>query len=208
MIVAVNVGKAEVHKYGDRSVRTAAHKQRVDCAYLRTEGFEGDEQADRRHHGGPDKAVCVYSAEHYGFWRDFLGCPLEHGAFGENLTVIGVLEAEICVGDVFRAGDAVVQVTQPRQPCGNLAARHRRPDLVATIQKNGFTGFYLRVIEAGLVRTADLLVLSTRDPAAVSIQFANRVMHRQLPDPESLQRLLAVPALSQAWRESLERRLT
>lgn len=207
VISAIHIGKAEVQVYEGRRVVTAAHKRAVGSAMLSTSGFEGDEQADRRHHGGPDKAVCVYSADHYGFWREFLGMPIEFGAFGENLTVEGAREGDICIGDILQVGDSTAQVTQPRQPCGKLADRHSRPDLVEKIRDTGFSGFYLRVLTEGPVRAGDPFFVTTGDPAAVSVQFANRVMHRQLPDLESLRRLLSVPALSEAWREALQRRL-
>jgi MOSC domain-containing protein YiiM len=206
-IVAIQIGPVEVRQYGGSRVVTAAHKRPVQSVILTASGCEGDEQADRRHHGGPEKAVCVYPAEHYQFWQETWGVVWEFGAFGENLTLAGVREKDVCIGDVLRVGDATVQVSQPRQPCSKLAARHNRPDLIEAIRENGNSGYYLRVLEEGLVRIGDACDFVSRDPAALTVRFANRVMHRQLKDRESLDRLLAVPALSESWRDTLSKRL-
>ena len=205
-VVSINVGAVETRDYAGRLVATASHKQPVGEAKLTRLGFEGDSQADLRHHGGPDKAACVYSADHYRHWEALWAVELAPGAFGENITVAGMREAEVCIGDVFRVGESTVQITQPRQPCSKLAARHAWPDLVQEIRKNGFSGFYVRVIEEGGVRAGDPLELLAPDPAGVSIEFANRVMYRQPDDPSNLERLLSVPALSEAWREALSSR--
>jgi MOSC domain-containing protein YiiM len=207
VIVALHVGPVEVQSYNGREVRTAAHKRSVQAAMLTPLGFEGDEQAERRYHGGPDKAVCVYPAEHYDFWRTLWGVDWAFGAFGENLAISGFREKDVCIGDILSVGEATVQVTQPRQPCSKLVSRHGRPELIETIQRNGFSGYYLRVLEAGFVRVGYPIALKARDPGGVTVQFANQVMFRQLPDRESLERILAVPALSAAWRETLSKRL-
>ena len=123
-IIAIHVGSVETCHYQDKKVLTAALKHPVEFAQLTLSGFEGDEQADRVHHGGADKAVCVYAADHYAFWERIWGRPPGMCAFGENLTLTGALEEAICIGDIFRVGGATVQVTQPRQPCSKLAARH------------------------------------------------------------------------------------
>ena len=99
-IVSLNVALPSTQRYGNREVFTGGAKRPVPRAMLRASGFEGDEQADRRNHGGPDKAVCVYSSVHYPHWQRMLGRRLDPGAFSENLTVSGIREARVCVGDV------------------------------------------------------------------------------------------------------------
>ena len=144
-IVGVQVGLPKDH--GDW--RTAFFKEPVRGeVVLHRLGLEGDGQADRRVHGGPDKAVLVYSADHYEAWREELAQPdLPFGAFAENLTVQGLDETSVCVGDIFRVGDALVQVSQPRGPCWKIGRRWGRPDLVIRVARSGRTGWYLRVIE-------------------------------------------------------------
>jgi MOSC domain-containing protein YiiM len=206
-IVSINVGAPSVRVYGEREVLTAGHKRPVPSAMLRRANFDGDRQADLKHHGGPDKAVCVYSFEHYPFWEETLGVPLAPGAFSENLTIASLRESEVRLGDTFRAGQALVQLSQPRQPCSKLAGRHARADLPDLIHRTSFSGFYLRVLEEGMVRSGDAFELVARHPAGVTVAFANQVMYRQRADRESLLRVLNVDALSAAWRKTLSRRL-
>lgn len=140
-LVSIQVGKPEHREpvEGDTSTKpwtTAFYKQPVDGpVQVAGAGLEGDGQADLRHHGGPDKAVCVYSAEHFAYWRDDLGFGEEFGggAFGENFTVAGLDESSVCIGDVWRIGNVELQVTQPRQPCWKLARRWRLKDLTARV---------------------------------------------------------------------------
>ena len=112
-------------------------------------GFEHDGVGDLKHHGGSDKAVCVYSLDHYAHWEDVLGIKLPAAAFGENLTVSNMHEDDICIGDIFHLGTALVQVSQPRQPCRTLAARYGRDDLVKLVADSGRTGFYFRILDLG-----------------------------------------------------------
>src|SRR6185503_20929609 len=161
-IVSVNVGTPQSLSYGSKKTHTGGLKTPVPQAMLRFHNFEGDRQADLKNHGGPDKAVCVYSFDHYPYWEEWFGQveahgrgPLQPGAFSENLTISGVRETELCIGDIFGAGQAVVQLSQPRQPCTKLAGKNGRKDLPGAIHENGFSGFYLRVILEGLVRAGD-----------------------------------------------------
>ena len=165
-------------------------------------GFEGDGVGDLKHHGGPDKAVCVYGIDHYPYWEKTLGIDLPPAPFGENLSLSGLNEGEVCIGDIFEAGTAVLQVSQPRQPCSTLAARFGRNDMVKLVVDSGRTGFYLRVLEEGVVEAGNTLFLVKRDPKAVTVSFANRVYHRERGNREGIEKALAVEALSASWRES------
>jgi MOSC domain-containing protein YiiM len=112
----------------------------------------GDFQADQRNHGGPDQALCVYCGVHYAYWSRQLGQELTAGSFGENLTLAGSwTEADVCIGDVFALGEAVVQVTQPRSPCWKIARRWQTPLLSLWMQETGYTGWYMRVLQPGQV---------------------------------------------------------
>jgi MOSC domain-containing protein YiiM len=170
-------------------------------------GLNGDEQADRMNHGGPDKAVLAYSADHYPGWRTELGMPeLPFGAFGENLTVSGLTEADVCVGDVWRAGEVVFEVSQPRQPCWKLARRWRVKALPAVVIRTGRSGWYLRVLTEGELAAAAEMTLEERPNPAWAISRANEVMHHQKADGELAGELARVPQLSMSWRETLTAR--
>ncbi|MGZ9583542.1 MOSC domain-containing protein [Paenibacillus marinisediminis] len=208
-IASLHVGKpAESFTYNGKPVLTGMVKDLVIVPIMLTPlGFEGDGQADQKHHGGPDKAVCVFAEEHYTYWSEEIGRPLPSSAFGENLTTSGLVESDVHIGDTFRIGEAVVQVSQPRQPCFKLAARYDHKELPIWMQNTGYTGYYLRVLEPGRVTVGDPIELLSREPSALSIQYANEVMHQKLHGAEGIERLLAVPALSSSWRASLSKRL-
>jgi len=206
-LVSLNVGRPEPQVYRGHLVSTAGHKQPAPSAMLRFTNLDGDRQADLVNHGGPDKAVCVYAFDHYAYWESVFGRKLSPGAFSENFTLSGVHEAEVCLGDTFRVGEALVQISQPRQPCSKLAGKHGRKDLPRLVHETSFSGFYLRVLAEGRVRQGDAFEFVARHPAGVTVEFANQVMYRQRDDVESLRRVQAVPELSGAWRRRLTERL-
>jgi MOSC domain-containing protein YiiM len=123
-IISVNVGLPTTRRYEGREVITGGAKKPVPHAMLRFENFDGDRQADQVNHGGFEKAVCVYPLDHYPYFKRQLERDLQPGAFSENLTVSGAIETEVCVGDVFRIGEATVQVSQPRMQCAKLAGKN------------------------------------------------------------------------------------
>jgi MOSC domain-containing protein YiiM len=146
---------------------------------LRTANLDGDEQADLRVHGGPGKAVCVYSADHYPAWRQELGlASMEPGAFGENFTVSGHTESDVCIGDIYRIHEAIVVVSQPRTPCWKLARRWNVPDLPRRFLRSGRTGWYLRVAQEGHVQRDAVFELLARPYPKWTIAHVNEVTYR------------------------------
>ncbi|WP_195575889.1 MOSC domain-containing protein [Paenibacillus sp. 1001270B_150601_E10] len=208
-LVALSVGKpAESLVHHGRPVTSGMIKLATpERIALGTLGFEGDGQADTKHHGGPDKAVCVYCQEHYNYWSSRFNQELPNAAFGENLTTSGLLETNIHIGDIFELGEAVVQVTQPRQPCFKLAARYQLPEIPLWMQETGYTGYYFRVLTPGNVQAGQIMERVEADPEQLSISFANEVMHQKMHGREGLERLGSHPALSDSWRDSLTKRL-
>lgn len=206
-IISLNVGIPQTQTYRGKEVLTAGLKMPVESAILHLTHFDGDGQADLENHGGPDKAVCVYSFDHYPYWEEWLGERLSPGAFSENLTIGGLSETDVCIGDVFRVGDALVQLSQPRKPCSKLAGKRGNKNLPKAIHDTGYSGFYLRVLREGVVQAGDAFGLAARNPAMVTVSFANQVMYKQRTDPYSLYRVLALPELSTAWRETLLQRI-
>lgn len=170
-------------------------------------GLVGDEQADLVNHGGPDKAILAYSANHYPAWRESLAMPeLAFGAFGENFTIDGLCEDDVCIGDIWTAGEVELEVSQLRQPCWKLARRLRIKDAPAQVVKTGRTGWYLRVRVPGMLSATEVLALKSRPNPSWTIARANDVMHFGKYDAESSADLAAVPGLSKSWRDGLRSR--
>src|SRR5262249_19179569 len=153
-------------------------------------------------HGGPDKAVLAYAASHYPAWREELGLPdLGYGAFAENFTLAFLNEANVCLGDVYGIGRARVEVSQPRQPCGNITHRWKLPGLTERVRATGRHGWYMRVLEEGEVEAGQPITLLERPCAEWTIARAFRAMNERAKNPAEAANLARVPALSVSWRE-------
>ena len=170
-ILSVNVGMPRDAVWRGEIVRTGIFKEPVaGRVALRGHNLVGDAQADLSVHGGVDKAVYGYPSEHYAYWCEWLGVDeLPWGAFGENLTTEGLLEADVGIGDRFRIGSALLEVSQPRIPCQKLALRHARADLPKHFLASGRSGFYFRVIEPGEVGQGDAIERAAADPHGLSV---------------------------------------
>lgn len=208
-LVSLNVGLPAPLAYRRKHVQSGFRKSPIGGAlWLSNTGLAGDGQADLKNHGGPEKAVCVYPLEHHPYWEERLDRRLGPAAFGENFSTDGFTESVVCVGDVYGVGTAVVQVSQPRQPCFKLAARHGVKELALWVQATGLTGFYFRVLEEGEVTAGDEIALLERPAPEASVAEANRVMHLDKHDVAGIERLLAVAELSASWRRTFEKRLS
>jgi MOSC domain-containing protein YiiM len=206
---SLNLSKPIMVEYKGKPVQTGIFKEPVSGKiWLSQMQLEGDGQADLINHGGADKAVCVYAAEHYAHWENRLERKLEYGAFGENFTVSGLLEAEVHIGDTFEIGDTVVQITQPRQPCFKLGVKHNLPKLPQLVQDSGYTGYYFRVLKQGHVATGEAFRLVERHPQGITVAEANRLKYNDKADFPGIRKLLGVDALSDGWRRSFEQRLS
>ena len=171
-------------------------------------GLAGDTVADRRHHGGPEKAVCVYPAVRYAAWRERYGRALRRPAFGENLLVAGADEADTCVGDRIALGTAVVQVSQPRVPCHKPAVFTGEARLTSDLVTTGWTGWYLRVLEPGEVREGDEGRLLERLEGAPSVLRLNALRYGEPVDADALLATAEAPGLLASWRTALRERAT
>lgn len=200
---AVLVGR--IARFGERG-KSAIAKQVVDGPVrLSFGGFDGDQQADKRHHGGPDKAVHHYPFDHYARWREAASDhPLLHapGAFGENLSTRGVLEDAVCIGDRFRIGTALIEVSQGRKPCNTQARFLDWPTLPAMIVKERRSGWYARVIEEGMVAAGDAITLIERPLPDWSVRrvFGLLIAGDHKTDPAALASLVAMDVLHDGWR--------
>ena len=174
-LLAVHVGKPRSVIHDGRNVRTAITKEPVLFRVrVRRLNLDGDSQADLRVHGGPDKAVYAYDLAGYAHWRQELRLELPFGQFGENLTVEGMPETEVRIGDSYRIGTALLQVSQPRSPCFKLAMKMERPQFLGEFLKSGRTGFYLRVIEEGEIGAGDSIALVEAGPSGATIEKVAR----------------------------------
>lgn len=211
-VASVRIGAVRAHGWGGRTVESAAVKQPVDGpVFLGPLGLAGDEQADTVNHGGPDKAVLLYAQHHYPRWASEQGLDLPDGALFENLTLadvagVGPDETTVVLGERWRIGEAVVEVTQPRSPCWKLAKRWGVKDLVLRVQDTGWSGWYARVLEPGLVAGGDPVELLDR-PDEPTVGEVSRVVNRDKLDLEAARALLRSDLLPPRWRSKLERRL-
>ncbi len=189
----------------DRPWTSAIAKQPVAGAvWIGRQGVAGDMQADRRVHGGPDKAVLAYSADHYPRWREQLArADLGPGWFGENLAIEGATEATVCVGDRIAIGPARLEVSQPRGPCATINRRFHRKDMVKLVQESRRSGWYLRVLTEGWVEAGMPVVLHDRPYPQWTVWVATDLMAARAVRREECERLAACPALSASWRGSL-----
>jgi len=209
-LLSVNVSPVKEIPYQERTVTTGILKAPVTGRVMvRRLNLEGDDQADRRVHGGFDMAVYAYPVEHYAFWEKELGRDgFPHAQFGENLTVSGMSEDNVRVGDIFRIGGALLQVTQPRIPCYKLAIRmDEGPDFPARFQESGRLGFYFRVLEEGEIGAGDSIELVEHDEESVTIAEFIRVYLHDSHEPLGLKRVLASRDLGDAWKVYLKKML-
>lgn len=203
-----SIGFPKQMKYGyDKEIVTGICKENIEEAFLTFDGFRDDGVADLEHHGGRDRALCVYPYEHYSKWEGEFGETLPPSAFGENITVSNMLEKDVHIGDIFRIGDAVFQITQSRIPCSTISKRTNLPFLLKRIVETGYTGYLCRVLKEGMVRHDSKITLLERHPAQVSVLFTIDTYFRNSKDEESVNKILNIPELALKWRESLEKRI-
>jgi MOSC domain-containing protein YiiM len=170
---------------------------------VRGVNIEGDDQADRKVHGGRDKAVYSYAVEDEEWWAEHLGMPVEPGTFGENLTLAGVDVSNALVGERWQVGTAVFEVCQPRIPCWKLAARMGDARFPDKFGDAGRPGAYLRIIVEGEVAAGDRVVVISRPEHGLTVGEVARIYHHS---PREYERLLSVPELAETWRRWARRR--
>lgn len=208
-LLSVNVGLPREIEWKGKVVRTSIFKEpvpgRVRVAQL---NLQGDQQSDLSVHGGIDKAVYVYPSEHYPFWHQELpGKDLPWGVFGENLTMEGLLEETVRIGDRFRVGSAEFVVTQPRMPCFKLGIRFDRADIVKRFLHSGRSGFYFAVLKEGEVTAGDSIELLKRDERGVTVANIVNLYGRDAANQELLRRVSDLPSLPESWRDYFRKRL-
>ena len=210
VIVSVNVGLPQDVAWQGRTVRTAVWKTPVTGRiFARRLNLDGDAQGDLRGHGGEQRALMVYQLDSYRYWASFLGrTDLVAGSFGENLTVEGLADNGVCIGDRFRIGGAVVEVSQPRDTCYRVGIRLNRPDIAALLVSHHRPDFYLRVIQEGEIGAGDQVEKLSDGPERMTVAEIDALLYSAQHPTDALRRAIRIPALSLDWRGSMQALLT
>jgi MOSC domain-containing protein YiiM/ferredoxin-NADP reductase len=205
-LLSLNVGLPRDIQWRGRIVRTAIWKEPVQGRRrAKRLNIEGDAQADLRGHGGEQRAVFVYQIESYRYWEARLGRrDFTHGQFGENFTIEGLPDDEVCIGDCYRIGTALFEVTQPRVTCYRVGIRTNEPQMPALLTSSGRPGFYLRVLEEGDVGAGDTILPVTRGPERMTVAEVNALLYSSHHPRDRLERALRIPALSPGWQWSFK----
>ena len=206
-LISVNVGKPRTVAYQDKMIATGIFKEPVGGnVWLGRLNLAGDGQADLKAHGGEHKAVYAYPWENYEFWkRELEHDDLSPGSFGENFTLEGMRESAVHVGDVFRIGDALLEVSQPRVPCYKLELRLGLSPFVKRFMESNRVGYYLRVLEEGEVRAGDSVERVKEGPERMTVEEVHRLLYFDAEKEAGAARALRIPALAPGWRGSFEK---
>ncbi len=209
LIQSINIkDKPEILVAEHQSVTTSFKKESIgkQSIFLTKTGFLGDSVSHKAVHGGNDKAICCYSAVHFPYWHAQLGLDFVPAAFGENLTLEGEnsIEEKVFIGDRYQLGEAIVEVSEPRGPCYIIGIRHNYKPFPKLCQDTGYTGFYLRTIEAGKVNVEDGLKHIYSHPEKISVMMVNKIRYHDTKNLQELQRLVNLKELTLEWREKFE----
>ncbi|HEX4508030.1 MAG TPA: MOSC and FAD-binding oxidoreductase domain-containing protein [Alphaproteobacteria bacterium] len=205
-LLSVNVGLPRDIPWQGRTVRTAVWKDPVQGRRMvRRLNIDGDGQGDLAGHGGEHRAVFVYQMDSYTYWQGQLGrTGFEYGQFGENFTVDGLSDEEVCIGDRYRIGGAVFEVTQPRVTCYRVGIRMNEPQMAALLVAHGRPGFYFRVLEEGEVEAGDAIERVGQGPQGMTVSEVNALLYKPGHPADRLEKALHIPALSTGWRTSFQ----
>ncbi|MBB5062371.1 MOSC domain-containing protein [Granulicella mallensis] len=204
-IVSVNISSLQKMWWNGQEILTGIHKSAVSHpVQVETLSIVGDSQADLVNHGGKDKAVYFYPSEHFPFWAEVLGKPQLHpGDLGENFTSKGVLETDVFIGDTWRVGTALVQITQPRSPCYKLAIKHERADLVTRFLEATKPGFYASVLREGVVRAGDSMELVSREQDQITVADVFRLAVGFEPEVKLRSAIRDYDLIPEFWRKKV-----
>ena len=206
-ILSTNIAQPTTIKWRGKELQTGIFKHEVNTqVYLGTEDVSNDHVIDRRYHGGVEKACYLYSADHYFFWKQkYPQVPWEWGMFGENLTVSGLNESEIRIGDRFQVGEAIVQVAQPRQPCFKLGIRIGTQKVVNDFWNSPYPGIYVRILQNGYVAKGDPFILIESNPDSLSVEQVYSIFKKNRANVDLMMKAIADPLLAQSCRKDIQK---
>ena len=206
-LLSVNVSQPKEVSYNGKRIKTGIFKEPVaGRTVMRRLNLDGDGQGDPSVHGGIHKAVYIYTIEHYDYWKHELGRDdLTYGQFGENLTVEGLLEETVHIGDVFRIGEALVEVSQPRVPCFKLGIKMGNPQIVKPFLASKRVGFYVRVLEEGEVEAGDTIKRTKIGDGGMTVKEIVHLRHFDNANTAAIEKAANLPALTPSWRNAFKK---
>ncbi len=198
-IVWLSKGTPSTLTYKGKEFRSGISKNQVHELNVKSNQIIGDDVENHEFHGGSDRVICAYAYEHYAYWEQLYQTSLPKAAFGENLTLLGMRETEVCVGDIYQIGEAVVQVSQGRFPCNTINKHTNIPTLLNKIVEYGYTGYFFRVLEEGLILSNSSIKLLEKHPKELSISSIHHTFFHQKNNLELIESILSLAELSEEW---------
>ncbi|EJL47458.1 sulfurase [Brevibacillus agri] len=203
-IVSLCKGLPKNISYNGKDFLSGIWKEEADELVVRSAKIDDDDVANHAYHGGPDRVVCAYPSEHYTHWEKRFGQPLTPSAFGENLTLSGMTEEQVCVGDVYQIGETILQVSQGRFPCATINKRNNNNLLLKAVVEMGYTGYFFRVLQEGTIRPDSAVTLLEPHPKRVTVASIHHLyFHNQSLTEETIAHMLEVEELALPWRNKL-----
>ena len=208
-VLATNIGSKRIIKYRGKNIETGIYKSHiVEGIYLEQEDVKHDDVVDRRFHGGIDKACYLYSSEAYEYWRPlYPDLVWEYGMFGENLTIVGLNEKALKVGDRYKVGEAIIEISQPRQPCFKLGVRMGTQAILKQFINTTYSGSYVRVIESGLVKKGDELILIREASTSPTILDIFETLYQKEIFTSKINKILNCELVPDSAKEDIKKRL-
>lgn len=205
-ILSTNIARPTTINWGGKQLHTGIYKTPVNQPiYLGKHDVKGDTVSDRKVHGGEFKACYLFSAEHYGYWQNlYPNLEWDYGMLGENLTVSGLDENQIQIGDIYKVGEALVQITQPREPCYKFGVKFGTQNVLKQFIDHGYPGTYVRVLEEGYVKKGDDFVLVEKAINSLSIHQFFKLLFAKTKNPKLLEIAISNEALPQRKRQKLK----
>jgi MOSC domain-containing protein YiiM len=201
------IGKPKEYLWNKTKEFSAIGKISITEVDLKKAGFIGDQVANLDFHGGVDRAVCLYPFEHYAKWEKEFQLELPLPAFGENITATGMLENDVNIGDIYQIGETVIQVTQGRIPCSTISSFNGVDKFLNRVFTTGFTGYFFRVLEEGILTKNSEIKLVEPHPKKVSVLFANQILLHDHKNQQGIEKILEVEELAEVWRGKLKKLL-
>jgi MOSC domain-containing protein YiiM len=199
-IINLAIGTPKEYNWNHKAKLSGIGKTSTKVAELKKLGFMGDDVGNKEKHGGVDRAVCLYPFEHYPYWEKILQKKLVLPAFGENITATGMTEKQVCIGDIYQIGNAIVQVTQGRVPCDTISKYNEEKQLLKKVVETSLTGYFFRVLEEGAIKNDSEINVIDKHSGKISVAFATKILFHQHQDKESIERILTADDLSEEWR--------
>lgn len=208
-VLSVNISKPQTITVNGKEELTGYFKNPVETIYLGKTDVKEDSVVDREHHGGEDKACYLYGFNHYEFWKNkYPQTAFDFGMFGENITVENIDESTLRIGDTFEIGEAIIQITQPRQPCYKMGIKFNNQKVVNEFRLSDFPGIYVRVLKEGNVKTNDELKLIDRDNASPTVLEVYRLIYESKPNQEKLNQLIENKFIATSLKQYIQKKYT